>query len=163
MGWTKRQFIDTAYDEIGLGPAVYDIQADDYTVSLRVMDAMIATWQANKVTIGYPIEETPSLSDLDDVTEVPVAANAAIYLNLAIRRARAIGKSVSPDLKQDAQAAYEAMAGQFAEIPQMDFSPTMPRGAGNRRGLGYRRRFFGSPSKNESGKANDNVIQGKET
>lgn len=163
MGWTKRQFIDTAYDEIGLGPAVYDIQADDYTTSLRVMDAMVATWQAKKVSIGYPIEETPSEADLDDVTEVPVAANAAIYLNLAIHRARSLGKTVSPDLKQQAHDAYEAMAGQFAEIPVMDFSSVMPRGSGNRRGVGFRRRFFGTPSKNDSGKANDNVIQGKET
>lgn len=163
MGWTKRQLIDAAYAKIGLGKSVYDIQAEDYATALLEMDAMVATWEGNNVTIGYPVEFTPSEANLDDETDIPLSANAAIYLSLAVLIAPNIGKTVSPDLKRDAGKAYRSLSNAGAEIPEMQYNPIMPRGAGHSRNCWNRgRTFFGTASNNDTGKDNDNVTDGKE-
>jgi hypothetical protein len=46
MGWTKRQFITQAFEEIGLAAYVFDLTTEQLQSALRRMDAMVAGWNS---------------------------------------------------------------------------------------------------------------------
>lgn len=149
MGWTKKQFIDQALEEIGIAPYVFDITPEQYDSALRTMDGMVAGWNANGVRINYPLSITPQSSDLNADSGVPDYANEAIWLNLACRLAPRFGKQVSPETKQFADAAYAAMANQVAmPIHERQMPGTMPRGQGTKPWRNFNNPFCYRPSDN---------------
>ena len=133
MGWTKRQFITQAFEEIGLAAYVYDLTPDQMQSALRRLDSMVAGWNSNGVRIGYPLPSSPGDSDIDADTGVPDFANEAIYLGLALRLAPSFGKMVSDQTKSFADLAYSNMANQVAlPTPERQMPQTMPRGQGTK-------------------------------
>ena len=131
MSWTKRQFVEQAFEEIGLASYVFDLQAEQLQAALRRLDAMLATWNALGIRISYPIPSTPEDSDLDTETNVPDSANEAIYTNLAIRLAPTVGKNVSPETRTAARDSYKALIVKGIEIPELEMSG-LPRGQGHK-------------------------------
>lgn len=132
MSWTKRQFIESAFDEIGLASYAYDLQPEQLQSALRRLDAMMATWNNKGIRIGYPLPASPEDSDLDTETGVPDAANEAIYLNLAIRIAPGFGKQVSIDTKKSARDGYIGLLSKTSSIQEQQLPSTTPVGAGNK-------------------------------
>lgn len=132
MGWTKRQFIEAALEEIGLAEYVFDAQPQALQSAMRRLDAMIATWNSQGIRLGYPLPASPQDSDLDEQTSVPDAANEAIITNLAIRIAPSYGKAPLPDTKATAAFSYGELLARFAMPPQQQLPRTMPAGAGNK-------------------------------
>jgi hypothetical protein len=133
MGWTKRQFVEQAFEEIGLASYVFDLTPEQLQSALRRLDAMMAGWNANGIRIGWPMPSAPDASDIDVDTKVPDVANEAIYLNLALRIAPGFGKSLSPDTKSSADGAYSNLLNQTAApTPERQFPNTLPRGAGTK-------------------------------
>jgi hypothetical protein len=132
MGWTKRQFVEQAFDEVGYAAHVFDLQPEQIQSALWRLDSMMAAWNAKGIRVGYPVPGSPNDSDIDDQTNVPDSANEAIYLNLAIRIAPSIGKVVSPDTKANAKMAYDTLLSIAAMPMEMQLPATMPSGAGNR-------------------------------
>ena len=88
MGWTKRQFVEQAFEEIGLATYTFDLSPEQMQSALRRLDAMVATWNGAGIRIGYPLPSSPQDSDLDTETNVPDMSNEAIYTNLAIKIAQ---------------------------------------------------------------------------
>jgi len=108
MPWTKRQIISEAFAEIGKGSYSFDMQPEEYQMALRRLDAMMATWGATaNVRIGY--SGGNGFGDVGVETEVPDWAVSAMYLNLAISLAPAYGKTVSPETKINAKAAFDSI------------------------------------------------------
>jgi len=132
MGWTKRQFVEQAFEEIGLASYTFDLSPAQLESAMRRMDTMMATWNAKGIRLGYPIPSSPENSDLDQETNVPDSANEAIYLNLGIRLAPGYGKTVSPDTKVSARSAYEAILSKAAMPVEQQLPSTLPAGAGNK-------------------------------
>lgn len=133
MGWTKRQFVAQAFEEIGLASYVFDLTPEQLQSALRRLDAMVAGWNASGIRIGFPLPSSPDDSDLDTQTNVPDVANEAIYTNLAIRIAPMLGKAVSVETKAAADAAYSNLAQQcIAPTPERQLPNTMPRGQGTK-------------------------------
>lgn len=132
MSWTKRQFVEQAYEEIGYAGYVFDLEPEQLQSAMRRMDAMLATWNAKGIRIGYPLPSSPQNSDLDDETNVPDSANEAIYTNLALKIAPTVGKAVSQDTKVSAKAAYDTLLMLAAVPPEMQLPNTMPSGSGNK-------------------------------
>mgnify|MGYP000165071707 CR=1 FL=1 len=99
MSWTKRQFVDQAFEEIGYASYTFDLEPEQLQAAMRRLDSMMATWNGRGIRVGYPLPATPGAGDLDDLTDVPDYANEAIYLNLAIRIAPTVGKAVSRETK----------------------------------------------------------------
>jgi hypothetical protein len=131
MSYTKRQFVDAAFEEIGLASYVFDLTTEELASALRRLDAMMAQWNAKGIRLGYPLPTLAANSSLFSNSEVPDAANEAIILNLAIRLAPGYGKSVSPDTKISAKAAYTTLLGWTMDpTPQKQFPRTLPTGAG---------------------------------
>ena len=146
MSYTKRQFIEEAFEEIGLGAYSYDLQPEDYQSALKRMDSMLAVWNVKGVRIGYPLPSSPEDSDLDQETNVPDGANLAITTNLALGLAGRYGKIISQETKQTARSSYRALSNWVSEPPKKNLPGTMPRGAGQKPWRGGRSEFLNEPA-----------------
>ena len=132
MSWTKRQFVEAAFEEIGYANYVYELVPEQLESALRRLDSMMATWNGLGIRLAYPLPDSPEFSDLDTRSTVPDSANAAIYMNLAVLLAPTVGKMVSQDTKIGAKAAYDILIQRATQPREMQFPDTMPAGAGNK-------------------------------
>lgn len=132
MGWTRRQFVVQAFEEIGYASYVYDLESEQLESAGRRLDAMVSTWNGKGIRLGYPLPSSPEIADLDAETEVPDYANEAIYVNLALRVAPTVGKSLSPETKILASATYKLLLQRAARPLEQQLPDTMPSGAGKK-------------------------------
>lgn len=133
MGWTKRQYVEQAFEEIGLAAYVFDLTPEQLQSALRRLDAMMAGWNTNGIRIGWPMSTAPDDAELDVDCKAPDAANEAVYLNLAVRLGPSFGKTISADTKVAADAAYSNLLNQTAApTPERILPNTMPRGQGSK-------------------------------
>lgn len=145
MGWTKRQFIESALDEIGLSPFTYELTSDQMNAALRRLDAMMAEWNAKGIRLGFPLPSSPSNSSLDEQSGVPDAANEAIITNLAVRVAPSYGKQVMPQTMMAAKNAYNTLLSLASAPIEQAFPGTLPLGAGNKAWRDYGNPYFPAP------------------
>lgn len=158
MSWTKRQFVTQAFEVIGLASYIFDARPEDLQSACRQLDAMMGTWNAKGIRVGYPIPLSPENTDLDTETEVKDAANEAIYQNLALRIAPSFGKQISPDLKQSAWYAYQTLLSNATRSDyEMQLPETMPRGQGNKPWRFEGDEFFNRPVDNLQAGKDDNL------
>jgi hypothetical protein len=132
MGWTKRQFVAAAFEEIGMASYVFDLQPQQFESALRRIDTMMASWNAMGIRLGYPMPSSPQFSDIDAESEVPDSANEAIITNLAIKLAPSYGKQVMPETKATAKETYNTLLSRAAVPMEQQLPSTMPYGAGNK-------------------------------
>ena len=146
MAYTKRDIVEQAFEEIGLASYVFDLQPQQLDSALRRLDAMMATWNAKGIRLGYPLPSSPADSDLDQDTGVPDNAIEAMVLNLAVRVAPGFGKTVSPDTKGNAKRAYNELLANSAMPLEMQLgNETIPSGAGNKGWRYYNNPFLRAP------------------
>jgi hypothetical protein len=124
MSWTKRQFVVQAFEEIGYASYTYDLQPEQLQAGLRRLEALMGTWNGRGIRLGYPLTNNPDSAELDVSSNVPDAANEAIYTNLAIRIAPIVGKTVSMETKQAARSAYMELLSRFTKPQEQQFPPT---------------------------------------
>ena len=109
MSFTKRQFVEAAFEEIGLAAYVFDLSPQQMESAVRRLDTMIAEWNAKGIRLAYPLPSSPQDSDIDAETTVPDSANEAIICNLGIRLAPSYGKQVMPETKVTAKMASHTL------------------------------------------------------
>jgi len=132
MGYTKRQFILAAFEEIGLASYTFDLQPEQLESARRRLDAMIADWNGKGIRLGYPIPSSPEQGSIDEETFVPDSAYEAIICSLGIRLAPSYGKQVMPMTMATAKQGYDTLL-QRATFPlEQQMPSTMPAGAGNK-------------------------------
>lgn len=146
MPWTKQQLIEQAFAEIGRSKYIFTITPDELQDAARMLDSMMATWNNKGIRVSYPISSDPSNIELDQVTNVPDAANMAIFKNLAIQLAPSYGKPVSQELKVSAKDAYDGLLSRAVSANIKQLPANIPLGAGNK-GIssGYGRVFTSPP------------------
>lgn len=132
MGYSKRQFVTAAFEEIGLASYVFDLQPQDLETALRRLDAMIAEWNAKGIRLGYPLPGSPQFSDIDAQSEVPDSANEAIITNLAMRLAPGFGKTLNALTASTAKQGYNTLLSRAALPMVQQFPRTLPAGAGQK-------------------------------
>ena len=155
MGYTKRQFVQEAFSEMGMADYYFDLTPEALQSAVRRLDAMMAQWSGRGIKLNYPIASEPENANLADETDVPDYANEAIILNLAIKVAPSVGKTLSPDTKASAKDALNTVLN-FAAMPgEMQYPEGTPLGSGNR----WRQRypFSGQPVDPEVPKPDDSV------
>lgn len=130
MGWTKKQLVNKAFREIGLGRD-FNVEPDHLQDALHSLDAMLATWNGKGIHLGYALPSSPESSQLADDSGLPDTANEAVFLNLSIRLAPVFGKVVSQDTRTAAKQAYDTLLLDAAQPPQQA-SRSVPRGAGSK-------------------------------
>ena len=109
MSYSKRQYVEAAFAEIGMAGYVFDLQPQDLEQALRRLDAMMAEWNAKGIRLGYPLPGSPQFSDINAQSEVPDSANEAIITNLGMRLAAGYGKAVMPQTMMVAKQAYNTL------------------------------------------------------
>jgi hypothetical protein len=135
MAWTKREFVQQAFSEIGLSNYAFDLSPEMLNDGLRRLDSMLAGWQNNGIRLGYPTSSKYDGSDLDQDSNIQDIYNEAVYLNLALRLAPSYGRQVLPDTKDNAKKAYDGLLLACTKPPESRHM-TMVSGAGNRQ-VGY--------------------------
>ena len=145
MGYSKRQFVAAAFEEIGLASYVFDLQPEQLQSAMRRIDAMMAYWNGKGIRLGYPLPGSPQDSDLDEPTLVPDWANEAIITNGAVRIAPGYGKVVMPETKAVAKDSYNTLLQRAAMPPEQQLPATMPAGAGNKPWRVYDNPFIRPP------------------
>ena len=131
MSYTKRQLILGALAEIGLSSYSFDLSADQIEQALGRLDALIASWGARGIRLGYPLPDSPEKSDAYQETGLPDWAWDAVITNLAIRLAPAYGKVVPPETKSSAREAFNSLLARFARPEEIKFD-ALPAGAGHK-------------------------------
>jgi len=146
MGYSKRQFVTAAFEELGLADYAHDLDAGDLQAAVRRLDSMLAEWNGRGIRLGYPLVSDPENTLLDTETGVPDSANEAIILNLSIRLAPSYGRVVMPDTQQSARQAYKVILSRAVQIPEMQFPSSLPKGQGHKDWRSTDNRFFPTPS-----------------
>lgn len=146
MGWTKGQFIDMGFEEIGFANYRFDLPPERLQSALVRLDSMMAEWDSQGLRLGYPLPSTQTGSRVTEDTEVAAWANYAIYTNLALRLADMLGKEVKPALQSKAHAAYENLTLKFSEPPRRQWPAHLPAGAGNKQWNGGQGPFLTPPT-----------------
>ena len=147
MGWTKRQFVEQAFDEIGYASYAYDLTEEQIQVAKYRLDSMMATWNGRGITLGYPLQTNQVTDDLDSATDVPDYAIEAIYTNLAIRVSGSVGKTVPSETRKVARQGFRILVLRSDKAKEMQYPETLPRGAGNKPYV-YDRDYFPKPDEN---------------
>jgi hypothetical protein len=147
MGWTKRQIVVQAFEELALAGYEFDLSPEELQSGLRRLDALMATWVAKGIRLGYAQGLGQADSDLDDDSCVPMLATEAVYMALAVRTAGSKGKSLSPGTLKTAKDAFDAMSSALAreEVQQQQWPSGLPRGAGNKPWRTFNRPFMSRP------------------
>jgi hypothetical protein len=145
MSYTKRQFVEAAFTEIGMANYTFDLAPEQLQSALNRLDAMMASWNAKGIRLGYPLPSSPQDSSLDEETGVPDSANEAIFTNLGIKIAPLFGKQVSSDTKVSAKDSYNTLLSRAALPQEQQLPSTMPRGAGNKPWRVYDNPFMNRP------------------
>lgn len=132
MSWTKLEFIQQAYEELGLASYVFDLSPEQLQSALNRLDAMMAAWNARGIRLGYPVASAPLDASLSTDAGVPDSATEAVVTNLAVRIAPSLGKVVSPETKYIAKSSYDTLLSRAAMPAEMQLPATMPAGSGNK-------------------------------
>jgi hypothetical protein len=132
MGYSKRQFITAALEEIGLASYVFDLQPEQLETARRRLDAMMADWNGKGIRLGYPIPSSPQDGSIDEETNVPDSAYEAIICSLGIRLAPSYGKTVMAETKIVAKQGYDILLQRATYPLEKQLPNTMPSGAGNK-------------------------------
>ena len=118
MSYTKRQFVEAAFEEIGLAAYTFDLSPQQIEAAMRRLDTMMAEWNAKGIRLSYPLPGSPQDSDLDAETTVPDSANEAIITNLGIRIAPSYGKPVIAETKVAAHMEYNTLPSRQTTPPE---------------------------------------------
>lgn len=148
MAWTKRHYIEQAFNEIGLAGYYFDLQPEQLQTALRQLDAMMGTWDQKGIKLGWPLTVNPESSDLDTEVGIHFWADEAIYQNLALRIAPNFGKAVPNEARINAKMAYDAILIRASHPQEMQFPGTLPAGAGNKPWRDYNDPFIRRPNEN---------------
>jgi len=131
VGWTKRDLLLQALDELGIPSSTFDMDVDRLQSFMRRMDAMMASWNAQGIRLNYPVPSSPTAGDLDDESGLPDIALEAVFTAVAVLIAPSLGKVVSETTKQRAKNSLDTLMIHVAKPSPKVLPATMPSGAGN--------------------------------
>lgn len=144
MGWTKRQLVAQAFEEVGLAAYAFDIAPEQQQSAVRRLDALMASWEARGLHLGYRQSSSVSDGDLDEDSGIPDKALQAVYLALGISLAPGFGKTVAPETKAAAKQSLDALM--IEPVIEQQLPGGVPLGAGNRRGA-FGRKYTPEPDR----------------
>lgn len=130
--WTKKRYVESALEEIGIASYQFDISPEMSSLVLKRLDSMMATWNAKGIRLNYNLSNNPLNSTLDDEVNIPDFANEAVYTNLALRLASSFGKQVSQELKNIAFSSFNTLYAKSFSLDEKQFDRSIPAGQGNK-------------------------------
>lgn len=132
MSYTKRQIIEDAHAEIGLGIYAFDSDPEQYQLALRRLDSMMSEWESAGIDLGYPGHENPGDSSLDEDSLLENSKIMAVVKNLAVVLAPIYGKQASIHTITSASKAYSDLCSAAIVAASAQYQYPTIAGAGNR-------------------------------
>lgn len=145
MSWTKAQIVGEAFSELGLHGWEFDLTAEEKQTALRRLDAMLARWEGEGITLGYLFPDLPGQSVLSEDSGLPEAAIEPVFMNLAVNIGPGFGKTASPQTLAAAKAGWDLLTLDGAMPGQQPVPGGMPLGAGWKAGRGVLGQQFTTP------------------
>lgn len=127
---TKLALINSAFTELGLANYVFDLSPEMQQDALTRANRMAAMWDGMLIRLGYSMG-----TDINGEAGLPDTAEECFVLQLAMRLAPTVGKSVSMETRLNARNALNALLTATAKRPQQAYPAHLPNGSGNRRGV----------------------------
>ncbi|MGH1470159.1 MAG: packaged DNA stabilization gp4 family protein [Cellvibrionaceae bacterium] len=116
------RIIRDALQEINVQESEQPLIGSEASMAIRYLNRMMMSWPSD---IGYrPVDS------IEDVICIPVYAEEAIVLNLAIRLAPQFDIPVSIDLRQNANTAYTNLLVRTTRLTQATYPAGIPMGRG---------------------------------
>lgn len=134
-GRPKRDIIELAFDDCGLAGYEFDRTADEQTMALRKLNALMLEWPWN--TLGYS-QPSYGVGQVEEPSGLPDDAINAVAQYLALRIVPGMGASLSPEQRATNARSLATLQAQYAVIPDSTLPGNVPLGSGRR---GYRSRF----------------------
>jgi len=119
---TKIQLVSQAFDELRINGITANADSEDIVLALESQEQLVSELTFD---IGWRFGTDPN-----EVTGIPMYAESAIYLSLAVRIADRYGKQISP---MKADAAMGRLIGRVQKPRLVNYPANMPAGLGNRR------------------------------
>ncbi len=130
--WTKRQIIDAAFAEIGLGMTSYDLRPEDVQDALVKMDSLIANWAGKGIVSGYVVTDDPAQISISGDSGIAANLIYPVIANLAVSIAPMYGKQPSAQTLKAAREGYSTALNTIP-LPKKTQNVTVtPAGAGYR-------------------------------
>ncbi len=131
MSYRKRDIINQAHAEIGLGSYAFDAQPEELQDALMRLNALMAEWSSEGAGTGWPSVNMPLADDLDSDSNLPIDAVKGVICALAVDLAPSFGKTPMPTTVLSATRGKRLMVRKNTEVPQMAMLATaIPLGAG---------------------------------
>lgn len=140
---TKLVLINSAFTELGLANYVFDLSPEMQQDALARANRMAAMWDGMLIRLGYSMG-----TDLAGEAGLPDTAEECFVLQLAMRLAPTVGKTVSMETRLNARNALNAMLTANAKRPRQAYPAHLPLGAGTGRGV-LEPQYFASTDETE--------------
>jgi len=128
MSKTKREIIQAAFNELGMGGSGMDMSAEDFADVQVRLDGLMAQWHSQGIELGFPIGIA---TEPDTDTNLPPDAEIAVICNLALQIAPSYGKAASPQTLINARQGFRVLLNKTTEIPKKRINTSaIPAGAG---------------------------------
>lgn len=141
MSWSKQDLVEKAFSQIGLD-YTFDLQPEEIQDGASTLDAMMADWNSEGIRLGYSMSST-RVVDVSVDSGVPDTSYMAVFSNLAMILASALGRQVSQTLAATAKRTYNNLLARAASAPPVQLPCNMPAGAGHKGWRGWDRVFVG--------------------
>jgi hypothetical protein len=134
MAWTKRDIVQEAYAELALAGYEFDLSPEEQQTGVRRLDLMMAQWAGpgKGLHLGYSVGVSPSGSDLDTDSGLPIYAIRTVVCGLALELGAGLGKTPHPSTITAYRDGMQQLLAQAAFPAEQQLPNTLPRGAGSK-------------------------------
>lgn len=153
----KGEIISQAFAELAIAEYEFDVSPEEKQAALVRLDAMMASWDAEGLSVPYAFAADSGTGSLDDESGLPQIANEAAYTELAIRTAASKGKVAPVTLRASAARAKAALSSAIVRgrMQQQQLSSWTPRGAGQKPWRQTQQPFLSPPDTSQVKLADD--------
>ena len=123
---TAQSVINDVLQEILVQASEQSIETVDFNNAVRYMNRMMATFDAEGISLGYT-----QVTKASDIITIPMGAIEGLIFNLALRLTTAYDIPVAGTLALNAREAKNAMRNLSVFIEPTQFPCTLPIGSGN--------------------------------
>lgn len=128
---TKGEIVRGAVDFLALGGVVLDVEPEDESACLRMLEMMIPAWERKGLLLGYSLEEQGIVPKLESDAGIKDTDFLAVSSNLAIKMCPYFSIMPSQDQRATAKNAFRDLYS--TEPVQRKQNPMQPTGQGDRR------------------------------
>jgi hypothetical protein len=123
---TAQSIINDALQAILVQASEQPIQAVDFQTARKYLNRMMATFDAEGISLGYTVINLPT-----DLVTIPDGAIEGVIFNLAVRLLPTYDMPLTNELKINARESKAAMRNLAVVILPTSFPCTLPIGSGN--------------------------------